>query len=63
VNADDGAPVWNGTGKVDHQTVNAKLPPLDTKGNYLLRIYSAAPGGSSSDNRGDLLREFAFDVR
>ena len=62
VNAEDGAEVWNSSSKVDHQVVNTKLPPIDTKGNYLLRIYS--PGSESAKNtHGELLREFAFDVQ
>ena len=58
VNA-DGNEIWNSAGKVDHQTVDAKLPPIDTKGNYLLRIYEA----DNKDAHGELLREFAFDVK
>lgn len=58
VNA-EGSEIWNSQGKVDHETVNAKLPPIDAKGNYLLRIYAS----DKTQNHGELLREFSFNVQ
>ena len=58
VNA-EGNEVWNSTGKVDHEMVNAKLPPIDAKGSYLLRIYAS----DKTQNHGELLREFSFNVQ
>ena len=55
----EGDEIWNGAAKVDHQMVDAKLPPIDTRGNYLFRIYAAG----NKDAHGELLREFSFDVK
>jgi anti-sigma factor RsiW len=55
----EGEEIWNSPSKVAGQTVNAKLPPIETKGNYFLRIYSA----NNNENRGELLREFSFNVQ
>lgn len=58
VNA-EGSEIWNSPGKVEGETVNAKLPPIDAKGNYLLRIYAS----DKTQNHGELLREFSFNVQ
>ena len=36
----EGNQVWKGGGLVDHQQVNARLPKITEKGNYLLRLYA-----------------------
>ena len=54
----DGQEVWKGKSTIEHETVEARLPRLSTKGNYLLRLY-ASPNGNVNDN---LLREFSFEV-
>lgn len=58
VNA-EGEEIWNSPSKVSGQTVDAKLPPIEAKGNYFLRIYSA----NNKQDRGELLREFSFNVQ
>ena len=58
VNA-EGNLVWQGKDAINHDKVNAKLPEMKTKGNYLLRLYAAGQNGAP----GDLLREFSFDVK
>lgn len=57
VNA-EGNQIFESTGKVEGTTVDAKLPPIDNKGNYLLRLYSPGAG----QTHGDLLREFSFNI-
>ncbi len=58
VNA-EGNLVWQGKDAINHDRINAKLPQIKTKGNYLLRLYAASKDGAP----GDLLREFSFDVK
>jgi hypothetical protein len=58
VNA-EGNLVWQGKDAINHDKVDAKLPEIKTKGNYLLRLYAAGQNGAP----GDLLREFSFDVK
>ena len=58
VNA-EGNQVWKGNNVIDHEKVNAKLPEISAKGNYLLRLYASDKNGAP----GDLLREFSFDVK
>jgi hypothetical protein len=58
VNA-DGNQVWEGSNAISHEKVDAKLPKIDNKGNYLLRLYASDKNGAP----GDLLREFSFEVK
>jgi hypothetical protein len=58
VNA-EGNQVWKGSNAVSHEKVDAKLPKIDNKGNYLLRLYASDKSGTP----GDLLREFSFEVK
>ena len=58
VNA-EGNQVWKGSNAINHEKVDAKLPELKDKGNYLLRLYASGKDGAP----GDLLREFSFDVK
>jgi hypothetical protein len=58
VNA-DGSQVWKSNNVINHDKVDAKLPEIKNKGNYLLRLYATGKNGAP----GDLLREFSFDVK
>ena len=58
VNA-EGTQVWKGQDAISHEKVDAKLPKISAKGNYLLRLYASGNNGAP----GDLLREFSFDVK
>ena len=55
----DGNEIWKGSNAVNHEKVDAKLPEISNKGNYLLRLYASGKNGAP----GDLLREFSFEVK
>lgn len=55
---DHGSLVWHGSAPVqnDHAVVN--VPAINQAGEHYFRLYAPAPSG-----QGDLLREFAFNVK
>jgi hypothetical protein len=53
-----GAVVWTGTTKIEGDSARVVLPAQAKNGAYFLRVY-----GADSKPYGNLLREFAFDVR
>lgn len=55
----EGNEIWKGNSIVSNQKVDAHLPKISEKGNYLLRLYSSNPVKS----QGGLLREFAVEVK
>jgi hypothetical protein len=55
----NGSEVWSGTSAVRHDQVEVELPRLKRSGNYFLRLYALEP----DHTRGDLLREFPFQVK
>ena len=55
----EGNEIWKGGGKINHEVVDAKLPKIKEKGNYLLRLYGP---GENASAQGNLLREFSFEV-
>lgn len=54
----EGNEIWKGNSVVKNQVVDAHLPKISEKGNYLLRLYS-----SNGHAQADLLREFALQVK
>jgi hypothetical protein len=54
-----GSEIWRSTGAVEHQEVSITVPPIMEAGTHYLRLYSPTGGAA----RGDLLREFAFQVK
>ena len=58
VNA-EGNQVWKGSDIISRSQVNAKLPEISNKGNYLLRLYASGKNGAPTD----LLREFSLEVK
>lgn len=54
-----GAEIWRGKGTVSNEHVDVQVPRITRTGNYFLRLYEPAANGAP----GDLLREFAFQVR
>lgn len=54
----EGSEVWKGKGVVAHQKVDAHLPKLTEKGNYLLRLYA----DNQQSAQGELVKEFALQV-
>lgn len=58
VNA-EGAELWTGTATVQRDQADVHLPRIYHAGSYFVRLYEPAEGGA----RGDLLREFPFQVK
>ncbi len=58
VNAEGNA-IWKGGSVVAHEKVDARLPKIAEKGNYLLRLYAS----TKQNMPGDLLKEFAIQVK
>lgn len=56
--SEEGKAIWKGAGAIDHQKVDAHLPRISEKGNYLIRLYAADKSSAT-----DLLREFSFQVQ
>ncbi len=56
--SEEGKAIWKGAGAIDHQKVDAHLPRISEKGNYLIRLYAADKSSAA-----DLLREFSFQVQ
>jgi hypothetical protein len=54
----EGSEVWKGQGVVSHHKVDAHLPKLTEKGNYLLRLYAE----NQQNTPGELVKEFALQV-
>jgi len=54
-----GVDVWKGRAAIYQEHIEVMVPPITQKGPHFLRLY--APTQASSD--GDLLREFAFQVK
>jgi hypothetical protein len=54
-----GTQLWRGSGLVRHDQVNVTTPQIISPGDYFLRLY--APGRDGQP--GDLLREFALQVK
>ena len=54
-----GAEIWKGSGTVSNEHVDVQMPRITRTGNYFLRLYEPPAGGTP----GDLLREFAFQVK
>jgi anti-sigma factor RsiW len=55
----EGNEIWKGDSVVKNQTVDAHLPKITEKGNYLLRLYAS----NKDQAQGNLLREFAVQVQ
>lgn len=55
----NGTEIWTGTGLVRQEQVDLHLPRITRAGNYFVRLYSLEP----DQRRGDLLREFTFQVK
>lgn len=53
-----GAELWKGNATVHQEQAEVHLPRFTAVGNYFLRLYEPA-----KDGQGDLLREFAFQVK
>jgi hypothetical protein len=49
-----GSPLWTGASAVRHDTVDVNLPRIKQSGTHFLRLYTP---------RGELLREYAFQVK
>jgi len=49
-----GSPVWKGSATVQHDAIDVHLPRITQSGTHYLRLYNP---------QGDLLREFAFQVK
>ena len=56
----EGNEIWKGSSKINHDVADARLPKIDQKGSYLIRLY--APSEKTSA-QGNLLREFSFEVQ
>lgn len=54
-----GAQIWKGSGLVRHDQVDVTTPQIAGPGAYFFRLYAAARNGQP----GDLLREFALQVK
>ncbi len=54
-----GSQLWKGSSVVKNDQVDVHVPRITNTGNYFLRLYEAPKGGAA----GDLLREFAFQVK
>lgn len=61
----EGKSLWSGTSSIQHETLETHLPRLTQKGTYFVRVYEvrASQADSSSATRGDLLREYMFQVK
>lgn len=55
----DGNRIWDGSNVINQEKVDAKLPEIKDKGNYLLRLYASSQNGAA----GELLREFSLSVK
>jgi hypothetical protein len=55
----NGAALWKGSADVRHDQVDVTVPKINTPGVHYARLYAPAQGNAE----GDLLREFAFDVK
>jgi len=56
----EGAEIWSGAALVRNELLEVHLPRVTKKGSYFLRLYES---GTKNEPRGELLREFAFQVR
>ena len=56
----EGGEIWSGAALVRNELLEVHLPRVTKKGSYFLRLYES---GTKNEPRGELLREFAFQVR